>query len=175
MATTPPSGRSKEKLYYDGRRKRSDQPWPSPLALNMIRLWGGREEEEQWLASPFKLLFCPLFLLFLTPIPSANRRPAGGKGSNQSCLSSRPFSFCPLSRAFLLRSLSVLWLAAPPLPPLPLHLCPNTRQMSRTGGGVLMVVEWMWFIKTWLTVLYFLFPLELKELFTTLHTYLTTK
>ena len=32
------------------RRKRSDQPWPSPLALNMTRLWGGerKRSSDSW-------------------------------------------------------------------------------------------------------------------------------
>lgn len=55
--------------------------------------------------SIFYKLFSPsFFLLFLT---SVNRWLAGGKGSSQSCLSSRLFSFYILSPSFFLRSLSV--------------------------------------------------------------------
>lgn len=84
----------------------------SPEHDPALRRMKRREQEEQWLVSNvlssvsiFYKLFSPsFFLLFLT---SVSRWLAGGKGSSQSCLSSRLFSFYILSPSFFLRSLSV--------------------------------------------------------------------
>lgn len=122
----------------------------SPEHDPALRRMKRREQEEQWLVSNvlssvsiFYKLFSPsFFLLFLT---SVNRWLAGGKGSSQSCLSSRLFSFYILSPSFFLRSLYGSWLAAPPPPPLQLRVSQDkTREMLETRGGEWQTTQSDW-------------------------------
>lgn len=137
------------------RRKRSDQPWPSALALNMTPLW--KRKRTQWLVYLLtSSQSSPSFLRFLPSVPSSSSSSSpqscpsiAGKRSTQSCLSPRPLSFLHPKSIFSPPIPLGSWLAAPPPPPASFLLLPLSQDKTREtfgawgGGGALRLVIWM--------------------------------